>query len=70
MSEWRNRLWKGKKSRGINEREKRNCVGMRRGSHIMIRIKILCFRWPSSFFERMQKGFPGVLLSANCLFLT
>jgi len=57
------------KSRGINERKKRRCVGVRKGSHRMIRTKILCFRWPSPFFERVQNGFPGVLLPANCLFL-
>ena len=40
-------------------REKRRCVGARKGSHGMVGIKLLCFRWLSPFFMGGQKGFPG-----------
>jgi hypothetical protein len=40
-------------------REKRRRVGARKGSHGMVEIKILCFRWLSTFRKCVQKGFPG-----------
>ena len=40
-------------------RVKRRCVGARKGSHGMVEIKLSCFRWLSTVFKRMQKGFPG-----------
>jgi hypothetical protein len=41
------------------DKEKRRSVGVRKGSHAMEEIKILCFRCLSSFFKRVQKEFPG-----------
>ena len=32
-------------------REKRLCVGARKGSHGLVEIKLLCFRWLSSFWS-------------------
>jgi len=43
----------------VHVREKRRCVRVRRGSHLMVEIKVLCFRWLSPFFKLVQKGFPG-----------
>jgi hypothetical protein len=40
-------------------REKQRCVGVRKGSHGIVEMKLLCFRWLSSFFKRVQRGFPG-----------
>jgi hypothetical protein len=41
-------------------REKRLCIGARKGSHGIVEIKPLCFRWQSPFFKLVQKGYPGV----------
>jgi len=41
-------------------REKRRCVVARKGSHGMVEMKILCFRWLSPSFMGGQKGFPGL----------
>ena len=38
-------------------REKRPCVGARKGSHGMVVIKLLCFRRLP--FKHVQKEFPG-----------
>jgi hypothetical protein len=35
------------------------CVETMTGRHGMVEIKLLCFRWLSDFFKRVQKGFPG-----------
>ena len=43
----------------VHVREKRCCVRVRKGSHGMVEIKLLCFRWLSTFFKHVQKGFPG-----------
>jgi hypothetical protein len=43
-----------------NVKEERLCVGARKGSHGMVEIKPLCFRWQSPFFKLVQKGYPGV----------
>jgi hypothetical protein len=43
----------------MNVMEKRRCVGAKKGSHGMVDIRLLCFRWFSPFFTRVQKGFPG-----------
>ena len=40
-------------------REKRHCVRVRKGSYGVVEIKILCFRWLSPFFKRVQKGCLG-----------
>jgi hypothetical protein len=40
-------------------REKRRCVEARKGRYRMVEIKLLCFRWLSAFFMRVQKRFPG-----------
>ena len=45
-------------SSGGHVRETWCCVGVRKGSHGMVEIKLLCFRWLSPFFKHMQKGFP------------
>jgi len=39
-------------------REKRGCVRARKGSHGLVEIKLLCFRWLSTFFKHVKKGFP------------
>jgi hypothetical protein len=46
-------------ARVSNVREKQCCVGVRKGSHGMVEIKLLCFRWLSPFFKHVHKGFPG-----------
>ena len=65
MSEYRNRLWRVKtpqvEASSTYVREKRHCAGVRKRSHGMVEIKLLYFRWPSPFFKRVQKGFPGLL---------
>jgi hypothetical protein len=40
-------------------KEIRRCIGARKGSHGMVEIKLLCFRWLSASFKLVQKGFPG-----------
>jgi len=40
-------------------REKWRCLGVRKGSHGMVEIKLLRFRRLYPFFKRVQKGFPG-----------
>ena len=54
VSDSRNRLWRAKTpSSGQSNyvREKWRCVRVRKGSHGMVEIKLLCFRWlsPLSF---------------------
>jgi hypothetical protein len=63
VSEYRNRLSRARTPQvevsNKYVRKKRRCVGARKGSHLMVEIKVLCFRWLSHFFKRVQKGFPG-----------
>jgi len=40
-------------------REKRRCVGGRKGSHGVVEIKLLGFRWLSLLFKCVKKGLPG-----------
>jgi hypothetical protein len=47
---------------GTYVREKRLYVGVRKGSHGLVEIKLLCFRWLSPLFKYVQKGFPGFAL--------
>ena len=39
--------------------EKRHCVRVRKGRYGMVELKLLCFRWLSPFFKRVQKVFSG-----------
>ena len=40
-------------------RKKRCCVGERKGSQVIVKIKLLCCMWLSPFFKRVHKRFPG-----------
>ena len=40
-------------------REERHCVLVRKGSHVIVVIRLLCCRWLSPFFKLVQKGFLG-----------
>jgi hypothetical protein len=42
-------------------RDKRRCVGMRKGSHGMVVIELLCFWWLSPFFGMCKKGLPALV---------
>ena len=60
-SEQKNKLWRARTPSGGQSkyvREKWLCVKMRKGSHGVVEIKLLCFRWLSPFFKHVQKGFP------------
>jgi hypothetical protein len=35
----------------VSTREKRHCAGARKGSHVIVEMKVLCFRWLSPFFK-------------------
>jgi hypothetical protein len=37
----------------------RRLVGVRRVSHGMVEIKVLCFRWLFTLLKLVWKGFPG-----------
>jgi len=39
-------------------KEKWRCVRVRKGRHGLVEMKLLCFRWLSTFFKHVQKGFP------------
>ena len=43
-------------------REKQRGVGAKKGSHRMVEIKLLCFRWLSPFLKLVQKGFSRICL--------
>jgi len=52
-------------------REKRLCVGVRKGSHEVVEIKLFCFRWLSPLFMCVQKGFQDLLkVRPSSLFLS
>ena len=62
VSEYRNRQWRARTTSGGQSkyvREKWRYIGARKGSRKMVEIKVPCFRWLSSFFKCMQKGFTG-----------
>jgi len=40
-------------------REIQCCVGVGKGTHGMVEVKLLCFRWLSAFLKHVHKGFPG-----------
>ena len=48
--------------------EKRLSVGVRKGSHGMVEIRLLCFRWLSPFFKNVQKRFQDLLKVGTSLF--